>query len=49
MCVMLTEEEQVLMCQTADSEIVMLLEAMKTDPEKEGDRYQILQGFQDIF
>jgi len=43
-CVMLTEEECVLMCQTADPDVAMLLEAMKAAPEKEGDKYQVLQG-----
>jgi len=43
-CVVLTEEERVLMCQTADPEICALLEAVKADAGRYEDKYQIKQG-----
>jgi len=43
-CVVLTEEERVLMCQTADPEKCALLKAVKADVGRYEDKYQIEQG-----
>jgi len=43
-CVLMTEEERVLMCQTADPEVARLLDTVKATPEAENDQYKVEQG-----